>query len=242
VQLNLDNLVEKFVFYDNTSDHPNYLTVADIEQMLQIAGGNIGDNEIHGLDDAFAMVEDLPLTVSVKDLLANDFDLDSQALSFDGVVDAYHVTATDDGSGHLVVTPDLHTDGKAWFDYRIVDSTGRTATARVNLDIAHVNHAPTIGEVPLLQTDEEQSFSITLANSVFADVDEDALLVDVQGLNGAALPAWLRFDRQTLTLSGTPPKGHYGEVTLELIADDGRAHRRRVLGGRRQRPPCSSCR
>ncbi|SNB82083.1 Ca2+-binding protein, RTX toxin-related, partial [Rhodoblastus acidophilus] len=176
-----------------------------------------------GVDDAFAMVEDQPLTVSVKDLLANDFDLDSQALSFDGVADAYHVTATDDGAGHLVVTPDLNTDGKAWFDYRIVDSTGRTATARVNLDIAHVNHAPTIGEAPLLQTDEEQSFSITLANSVFADVDEDALLVDVQGLNGAALPEWLRFDRQTLTLSGTPPKGYYGEVTLELIADDGQA-------------------
>ena len=114
-------------------------------------------------------------------------------------------------------------NGAAWFDYRIADSTSRTSTARVALTIAAVNDAPAIGALPVLGGTEDKPFSATFAPSMFTDVEGDVLLIDVQGQRGTALPGWLRFDRRTLTLTGTPPTDFNGALALEVIADDGQA-------------------
>ena len=140
------------------------------------------------------------------------------------IVDTSNVSVDfDPGTGRITVTPTTHFRGAAYFDYQITDSAGRSAAARVDLDVAFVNYPPSIGDLPALTGTEGQPFSFTLPANTVTDIENDPLLIDLQSAGGNALPSWLRFDRQTLTISGTPPASFHGDVALELSADDGQA-------------------
>ena len=176
----------------------------------------------NAIDDQLAGTEDQVLVVQESQILANDYDLDNDAFGLTSIIDASHVSvAFDPGTGQITATPDLHFHGLAYFDYQITDSTGRTGVARANIDVAFVYYPPTIADIAPLSGTEEQPFSITLPGSVVNDIQNYPLLVTLQTPGGGALPSWLHFDRDTLTLSGTPPTGVFGNVALELRADDG---------------------
>jgi Ca2+-binding RTX toxin-like protein len=69
---------------------------------------------------------------------------------------------------------------------------------------------------------EDQPFALALSTDAFVDLDAgDALTYSLTGPSGSTLPAWLGFDAQTLTLSGTPGNADVGTVPLELVATDG---------------------
>ena len=172
-------------------------------------------------DDTLETVEDTPLIIFASQLLANDIDVDLQAVLFNGVIASNGVTVTSDGFGRLNITPVADRIGLATFDYEIVDSTGITDTARVTITIAGVNDAPVIGDIPSLVGDEDQAFSATFPSEIFTDVDFDQLLIGLRGRDDAELPSWLTFDFATLTLVGTPPADFNGEIELELTAFDG---------------------
>jgi hypothetical protein len=171
--------------------------------------------------DALDLSEDTPLTLFASQLLANDSDADKQAFVLTRIMGAAGVTVTDLGFGQLQVTPDADFNGSAWFDYEIEDSTGLTATSRVDVTVAAVNDAPVIADIPVLDGIEDQHFSARLPEGFASDVDGDALLVEVRGKGGTALPSWLEYDRQTQTLSGDPPANFNGTVQLEIAASDG---------------------
>src|SRR5262249_50922623 len=122
------------------------------------------------VDESFSMVEDHPIVITARGLLANDFDLDNQAISVTRIVATHNVSVSFDAAGPgvsdpntaITITPDLNVNGPAWFDYEITDSTGRTAIARVNLSIAAVNDPPVIGDIPAFSGFEGQAFSATL--------------------------------------------------------------------------------
>jgi Ca2+-binding RTX toxin-like protein len=174
------------------------------------------------VDDNFAMTEDQPLVLQEQQLLANDSDRDNEAFGLTSIVDTSHVSvALDPTTGQLTVTPDLHFNGAAWFDYQITASNGLTDTARVNLDVAFVYYPPTIADIAPLSATEDQPFSIALPAGVVTDIENYPLLITLQAPGGGALPDWLSFDSNSQTLSGTPPTGVFGDVTLELRADDG---------------------
>lgn len=64
--------------------------------------------------------------------------------------------------------------------------------------------------------------SVTLPNNVFTDVDGDTLSYSLESANSAVpLPAWLKFDPTTLTISGTPDAVE--TLNLNLVASDGQA-------------------
>ncbi|TFI56741.1 tandem-95 repeat protein, partial [Sphingomonas parva] len=172
-------------------------------------------------NDSLATVEDTPLTIFTSKLLANDGDVDLQAVVLTRVLGASGVSVVDNGIGQLVITPNKDFAGEAWFDYEIEDSSGIAARARVSVAVAAVNDAPTIGAIPMLVGAEDGAFSARLPADLVADVDGDALLVEVRGLGGAALPAWLSYDRRTQSLSGTPPLNFNGNVMIEVAAFDG---------------------
>ena len=174
------------------------------------------------VDDALDMVEDTPLTIFTSAILHNDYDVDQQAVLFKRIVATNGVTVVADGVGHLTITPDANRNGLATFDYEVEDSTGLTSIARVTLTIQGVNDAPVIANVGPLGGTEDTAFSFTLSASLFTDVDGDALLIGLQGAGGTALPAWISFNPQTLTISGTPPTNINGDVVVELTASDGR--------------------
>jgi len=67
----------------------------------------------------------------------------------------------------------------------------------------------------------DSSFSMILASNVFTDVDGDALSLSATLADGSALPAWLSFDANTKTFSGTPIAGNEGIVSVKVTADDG---------------------
>ena len=139
------------------------------------------------------------------------------------------VAVTDLGFGQLRITPDADFNGPAWFDYEIEDSTGLSATTRVNINVSPVNDAPVISAVPVLKGTEDQHFSATLPAGFVTDADGDALLVEVRGKDGTPLPSWLHYDHQTRTLSGDPPADFNGAIQLEIAASDGTAQTVREL-------------
>jgi Bacterial Ig domain/Cadherin-like domain/Putative Ig domain len=174
-------------------------------------------------DDVLSLTEDTPLTLFASALLANDSDPDRQALRLDAIVDSSGVAVALDALGRLTVTPDANVFGEAWFDYRVIDSAGQSAVARVTVDIAPVNDAPAIAALPLLTGAEDSVFRYAFSPDLFSDVDGDALAISVRGVGGAPLPAWLNFDPTSFVLSGTPPLDFYGQLAIELVVSDGRA-------------------
>jgi hypothetical protein len=101
-------------------------------------------------------------------------------------------------------------------------SDGQVTTVKpITLTIAAVNDVPQIGELPVVTVAEDAAVSVTLDAALFSDIDDDALVVNVLGSNGTALPSWLTFDAGTRTLSGTPPANFNGVVDLQVAVTDG---------------------
>ncbi len=118
---------------------------------------------------------------------------------------------------------------------RATDSQGLTASATLSLEVINVNDAPIV--VVQDQTIEEDE-PFTLDVSLFvADLDvgdevtitveaADGILPDGEPDNPGSFPAWLTYDSDTTTLSGTPTQADVGEdndVGVYLRASDGEA-------------------
>ncbi|WP_325170072.1 putative Ig domain-containing protein [Noviherbaspirillum pedocola] len=88
------------------------------------------------------------------------------------------------------------------------------------LAIAAEDHAP----VPSAETGDLEAwqglpFALSMPVGMFSDVDAgDALRFSMTLADGAALPAWMRFDPQSGVLSGTPEQS--GALALRLVATD----------------------
>jgi Ca2+-binding RTX toxin-like protein len=82
-------------------------------------------------------------------------------------------------------------------------------------------HAPTVAR-PLDDVDAitDIAFALQLKPGTFTDADGDVLSYRASLADGSALPAWLRFDAATLSLSGTPAASDIGSIELKLSASD----------------------
>ena len=107
------------------------------------------------------------------------------------------------------------------FTYTISDGNGGTDTATVTVTISGTNDAPVVSNPILNQTaTETESFSFTLPDDVFSDVDtSDTLEITAALKDGSDLPNWLSFDGTTFT--GTPPEGAEGTLNVRVTANDG---------------------
>jgi len=89
-------------------------------------------------DDAAVTKEDTPVTI---DVLANDRDIDGDALTIASVSSPAHGTATILGD-EIRYTPDSGYAGSDSFTYTVSDGHGGTDTATVSVTINPVNHPP----------------------------------------------------------------------------------------------------
>lgn len=103
----------------------------------------------------------------------------------------------------------------------VSDPFGLSTTDEFNLAFeAQPNRAPVI-----VQQIADQfftgslTFSYTIPATSFSDADGDALSYQVSLADGSALPAWLTFDSQTRTVSGTAPANSI--VSLKVNVADG---------------------
>ncbi len=97
------------------------------------------------VDDFVAAVEDTAIIITAASLVANDGDIDGDAVTLVSVENAVGGSVTLDTNGDVSFTPDADFNGQATFTYTVSDGNGGTDTATVTVDVAAVNDAPVIG-------------------------------------------------------------------------------------------------
>ncbi len=170
------------------------------------------------VDDIVAAVEDTPLLIDPATLLANDTDVDGDALSLVDVFNAVNGTV-ELVDGMIVFTPLANFDGVAGFDYTVTDGTDGSDTGHVRVDVESTNRAPGIG-IDRFQTLEDTPIIVPVADLLAndSDPDGDALsFVSLQAGEGARaflLPGgdWQLMPRDNIN----------GELSFSYTITDGR--------------------
>jgi VCBS repeat-containing protein len=108
------------------------------------------------------------------------------------------------------------------FAVTLTDTAGNTAVKQVSVTVVGSNEAPAVAAAILDQaTPEGAAWNFAVPDGTFSDIDGDALSFSATLADGSALPAWLAFDPDTQTFSGTPPQGSEGAIELKVTASDG---------------------
>ena len=121
------------------------------------------------VDDSGVTDEDTTLTIAAADLLANDSDVDHDALSLEPVDGPSHGTLGQNDDGTFSYTPHANYHGADRFTYVVRDGNGGEAVASVTLTVRSVNDAP-VAVNDATSTDEDR----TVTDSVLGnDTDPD---------------------------------------------------------------------
>lgn len=126
-------------------------------------------------DDTVSASEDSPQVISIASMLANDSDLDAEAvLSFSSIAVApTHGALVDNGDGTLTYMADANYHGSDAFSYVITDEFGATTTAGVAIDVVSVNDVPVAVDDAAV-TDEDAALVISKASLLANDTDADS--------------------------------------------------------------------
>ena len=163
-------------------------------------------------DDSDNTLEDTPVS---GDLLANDTDIDGDALTVSLVNGPAHGSLALNPDGTFTYAPDADSNGTDSFTYQADDGHGGYATAVVRITIAPVNDAPVTNPDAAL-TNEDAGVTIdVLANDT--DPDGDALTVTTvtAPVHGTAA---INTDG---TVTYTPAAGFYGIDAFTYTVSDG---------------------
>lgn len=130
--------------------------------------------------DAFALAEDGVFTLTAPGVLANDVEVDGEALSATLVLAPAQGTVSLDPSGAFTYTPQPDFNGTDSFTYAAEDGSGGSENATVSLSVMAVNDIP-MAAADAFVTLEDQAAVVAapgvLSNDV--DVDGDALSVSL---------------------------------------------------------------
>jgi Ca2+-binding RTX toxin-like protein len=164
-------------------------------------------------------------------VLANDQDVDDNVLTF-----SLDTMSLQGNKGEVsIVSNQLFYDAGADFefldegdtdmvviDYTMSDGDGVTSSSSATITIIGVNDLPfTEGNISDQVTNEDSFFNFTFSPGIFNDPDtDDSLAFSVTLSDSSALPAWLSFDSNNLTFSGTPLNDDVGTVEIEVTATD----------------------
>ncbi|MCK1475736.1 DUF4082 domain-containing protein [Bradyrhizobium sp. 197] len=104
------------------------------------------------------------------------------------------------------------------FNYTMRDAAGAASSTTLTVTIHGANDAPVLA----IQTGSQaatvsSAFSLTLPAGTFTDVDAGDTLTYAAT---SALPAWLTFNAQTRTFSGTPTSANVGTLSVTVSAAD----------------------
>src|SRR5438067_1880798 len=139
-------------------------------------------------NDRYPTNDDTPLSVAAPGVLANDTDVDGDALTAVVVASPSHGVLTLNADGGFSYAPAANYNGADSFTYKTNDGLLDSNVATVNLSVAPVNDAP-VANAQNVTTAEDTPQAITLTAS---DVDGDTLVYSVEtgpahgSLSGAA--------------------------------------------------------
>ncbi len=200
---------DRFVYYalDDAGNRTRRGTVT--VHVVEKAPGNSSPVAV---DDSAATNEDAAVII---DALANDSDVDGDALSVLSATAGANGSTAINPDGTITYTPDADYNGSDAFSYTISDGNGGQATAAVNVTVAPVNDAPVaIGDSAA--TDEDNAVIVNvLAND--SDVDGDALNI-ISATNGANGSAVVNPDG---TITYTPNADYNGSDAFSYTISDG---------------------
>ena len=125
----------------------------------------VNDNPVAG-PDTLVTSREVPSTLAV---LANDADVDGDALSVAAVTAPAHGTVAIEADGSVTYSPALDYSGPDAFDYSVIDGAGGGATGHVAVTVVPVNHPP-VAVADSAVTAEDTTISIdVVANDTDAD-------------------------------------------------------------------------
>jgi VCBS repeat-containing protein len=166
-------------------------------------------------NDSATTAEDTPVTLN---LLANDSDVDGDALSADVLSGPSHGRLSVNTDGSFTYTPDANYNGSDSFTYRVSDGSLSSGAATVSLTVTPVNDAP-VSAADLYATNEDTAVTVVAAGVLAndSDLDGDALTaVLVSGPSDGSL---------TLNADGsftyTPAANFHGTDSFSYRSDDG---------------------
>src|SRR5204862_378178 len=171
-------------------------------------------------DDSYTTAEDTTLTIAPPGVLANDSDVDGDALTAVLVSPPTHGSLTLNTNGSFSYVPAANYNGPDSFTYKANDGQADSGIATVSITIIGVNDAP-VAVNDSYTTTEDTTLNVAapgvLAND--SDVDGDTLnaILVSQPTHG------------TLTLNGNgsltyvPASNYLGSDSFTYKANDGQA-------------------
>ena len=166
------------------------------------------------MDDQVAGVEDQ--VIQNIDLLANDSDVDGDALTVVEVESSQGASITFNEDGTIDYVPLPNFVGTDTLTYTIEDGNGETSTATITVEIAGQNDLPTVPDLAF-ETDQDESLSgINVLDSA-EDVDGDDLTITAGVSENGGL---VNFDDDG-QLTYTPPAGFVGTDVVTYTISDG---------------------
>jgi len=167
---------------------------------------------------------DTPYTMTLPGGTFNDSAFDRLTLSaaLDDGTELPAWLVFDAATGTLTGTPTAGDEGIVDVAVTATDAKGLMAISAFELNVGNVNVAPILTvPIPGQSAGEGDVFSFTLPTGTFTDINpDDTLSLSAQIADGNPLPAWLSFDDQTNTFSGTPGTSDVALRLVEVTATD----------------------
>ncbi len=129
-------------------------------------------------DDSYSTPEDTVLTVDPSGILANDSDIDGDALTVTLLTDPSNGNLTQNADGSFTYTPNPDFNGTDSYTYKACDAGGLCDEATVIINVTAVNDAP-VAVDNSYSTNEDTILSVN-ASGILAndyDVDGDSLFI-----------------------------------------------------------------
>jgi len=128
-----------------------------------------------GVVDSYATDEDVTLTVAAANgVLANDTDVDGDALTATLLSSTTHGTLTFNADGSFSYIPNPHFRSADSFSYRASDGQANSSIVIVAINVRPVNHAPVASNDGLYSVSQNSTRNVSAATGVLAnDTDPD---------------------------------------------------------------------
>ncbi len=175
---------------------------------------NVNDKPV-AVNDTVVTDEDVAATIHV---LANDSDIDNDALTVQSVTDPAHGTVEIQNDTLVVYTSQTDWNGNDSFSYAMSDGNGGLDTADVFVTVNAVNDAPVVADIPDQAIDEGGTFTTISLDDYVSDVD-----------NSDAEMTWSYSGNTDLTVSidenrvatiSVPDSNWYGNEEITFTATD----------------------
>jgi VCBS repeat-containing protein len=196
-------------------------TVSDgvnaVSQTVTVNVNPVNDAPV-GNEDSLSTGSGTPLTFWSVELLANDSDIDGDALSLESVTQPANGTVTDNNDGTFTYTPNANFSGIDSFSYVVTDGTTSSAPVPVNVSVDFVNTAP-IATADDLVVDEDGSLVIAVTDLLTNDSDGDGHSLTWESFTQP--PNGTLVDNNDGTLTYTPTGEFNGTDSFTYTINDG---------------------